>query len=75
MPGLRTGGGTNMLPAPDFQRALDLLITDRSPRSCTRTLSDRELRMLVFAQMVRGTRYQPCRPAFLRHLRDRIARG
>ena len=64
-----------MWPVTDFQRALDPLVADRAPRSCTRTLSDEELRMLVFAQFLRGSQYRPYNPAFVWTLRVRISRS
>jgi hypothetical protein len=57
----------------NFERALDMLVADRSPRSCTHMLSERERLMLMYAQLIRGSCYEPCSAAFRRTLRQRVA--
>jgi hypothetical protein len=48
-----------------LDHALDLLSADRSPRQEAPALSQRELSMLLFAQLLRGTKTPPPRPEFI----------
>ncbi len=65
--------GWSATPETDFERALDCLVADRSPRNLALDLSEHELQMLVFAQLLRGIRPPPLDVAFPSTLRLRIA--
>jgi nitrite reductase/ring-hydroxylating ferredoxin subunit len=55
-----------------FNRAVDALLADRSPRAETAHLDDEERAMLQMAQLLRGTRQQAPDPRFVERLHDRL---
>jgi nitrite reductase/ring-hydroxylating ferredoxin subunit len=55
-----------------FERAIEKLLTDRSPRSEVAGLSDEEQRMVRIAQLLRGSRRQVMDPEFTERLHARL---
>jgi nitrite reductase/ring-hydroxylating ferredoxin subunit len=55
-----------------FERAIEKLLSDQSPREEALGLEPEELDMLRVAQLVRGTQQAPPRPEFVEELYDRL---
>jgi nitrite reductase/ring-hydroxylating ferredoxin subunit len=55
-----------------FERAIETLLADRSPKSVMVGLSAEEQRMVQMAQMLRGSHGQTMDPAFAERLRGRL---
>jgi nitrite reductase/ring-hydroxylating ferredoxin subunit len=58
---------------PDrFNRALESLLSDRSPREDVQHLDEEEIRMVQMAQLLRGTRRERPRDEFVESLRTQL---
>jgi len=60
------------MPATAFDNALDLICDDRSPKELLVELTLAEIRMVVVAQLVRGTHTSLPRPAFTATIVQRL---
>lgn len=63
-----------MNESDQFDRALEKLLADRSPRTEIAGLDEEEVRMMRMAQLLRGSRSQDPRPDFMQDLHERITR-
>jgi nitrite reductase/ring-hydroxylating ferredoxin subunit len=64
-----------MSDSEQFDRAIEKLLADQSPRQEALSLDEEEQRMLRLAQLLRGSRSQTPSPEFVDRLRDRIMPG
>jgi len=62
-----------MSRSDEFDRALEALLEDRSPRNEAGRLDAEEQRMLRMAQLLRGSRGQETSPEFVRRLHDGLS--